>query len=152
MRVNLSDVQGSFDVIPAGRYQARIVEGEIRTSGDTAKHPGSEYINWEYEITEGDFADRKLWGNSVFSHGSCSCKNWKAGSLFTLKDILGATGNWTDEELNSDEFDWEFEEVIGADVTLTVIIKPYQGEDQNEIKKIKPPGQGVSSGAGSLLP
>ena len=127
MRVDLSATQGSFDAIPAGRYQAKLSDGEIRISGDQAKHPGAEYINWEFTVTEGEFTDRKLWQNTPWSHGECDCGNWKSGSLFGLKNILKATGIWSDEELDSPEFDFEINDVIGSDFTLTVAVRQYQG-------------------------
>lgn len=153
MRVDLSGTQGSFDVLPAGRYQAKLSDGEIRIAGDQAKHTGSEYINWEFTVTEGEFTDRKLWQNTPWSHGSCDCDDWKSGSLFGLKAILASSGIWTTEELDGDEFDFEINDVIGSDFTLVVAVRQYQGDDQNDIKKVKPAGDvGANTGSAALLP
>lgn len=152
MRVDLSGTQGSFDVIPAARYQAKLTDAEVREAGPNAKHEGSEYINWEFTVSEGDHEGRKLWNNTPWSHGSCDCNDWKSGSLFGLKAILKSSGIWTDEELDSDEFDFEINDVIGSDFTLVVGIKQYQGDDQNEVKKVKPAGDVGSGGSATLLP
>jgi len=152
MRVDLSGTQGTFDVLPAGRYQAKLSDGEIREAGDQAKHPGSEYINWEFTVTEGDFEGRKLWQNTPWSHGSCDCGDWKSGSLFGLKAILKSSGIWSDEELDGDEFDFEINDVIGSDFTLIVAVRQYQGDDQNDVKKVKPASAGADSGSATLLP
>ena len=153
MRVDLSGTQGTFDVLPAAKYEAKLSDGEVREAGPNAKHPGSEYINWEFTVSEGDYDGRKLWTNTPFSHGSCDCGDWKVGSLFSLKNILKSSGIWSDEELDSPEFDFEINDVIGSDFTLVVAIRQYQGDDQNDIKRVKPGGQaGGNSGSATLLP
>ena len=151
MRVNLSDTGGGFDAIPAGKYQARITDGELREAGPNAKHTGSEYINWEFTVTEGDFESRKLWQNTPWSHGSCDCGDWKPGSLFGLKAILKSSGIWTDDELNADDFDFEIDDIIGSEFSLVVTVREYNGEDTNDVKKVKPASAG-SDVATSLLP
>lgn len=154
MRVDLSGTQGSFDVLPAGRYLSKLTDAEVRTAGPNAKHEGSEYINWEFTVIDGEFEDRKLWNNTPWSHGSCDCGDWKSGSLFGLKAILKSSGIWDDEELDSPEFDFEMNDVIGADFTLVVGVRQYQGDDQNDVKKVKPASEYAGGGGGSatLLP
>lgn len=154
MRVDLSGVQdGVFDAIPSGRYQAKLTDGEIRESKSSAKHPGAEYISWEFTVLDGDYEGRKLWQVTSLNHGSCSCKNWKEDSLFGLKAVLSSSGIWTTEELNNEEFDFEINDIIGTDFTLIVAIKQYQGEDQNDVKRVKPASLvGDGSQSAALLP
>jgi hypothetical protein len=151
MRVDLSGTGSGFDPIPAGRYQAKITDGELREAGPNAKHTGSEYINWEFTISEGEYESRKLWQNTPWSHGDCDCGDWKPGSLFGLKAILKSSGVWTDDELDADDFEFEIDDLIGSDFTLTVAVRDYQGEDVNDVKRVKPAGQGGST-ASTLLP
>ena len=155
MRVDLSGIQdGAFDVIPSGRYQAKLSDGEIRESKSSAKHPGAEYISWEFTVLDGEFEGRKLWQITSLSHGTCDCSDWKDSSLFGLKAILSASQIWTTEELASEEFDFEINDIIGTDFTLIVAIRQYQGEDQNDVKRVKPFAPLVSDGSQSatLLP
>ncbi len=149
MRVDLSGVE-TFEVIPSARYQAIVTDGEIRVSGPNAKHVGSEYINWEFTIQEGEQEGRKQWTNTPFSHGECDCDDWKDGALFGLNNLLAATEKWTTEELDSDEFDFEIDDVIGSSVTIIVIVEQYQGDEVNNIKRVKPAYAGDD--ADSLLP
>ncbi len=149
MRVDLSGTE-TFEVIPSGRYQAKVTDGEIRSSGPNAKHPGSEYINWEFTIQEGDYEGRKQWTNTPIGHGECDCNDWKSGALFGLNNLLAATEKWSREELDDDEFDFEIADIIGSDVSIAVAVEPYQGEDVNNVKRVKPPY--VGDDADSLLP
>ncbi len=146
MRVDLSETD-SFDVIPSGRYQAKVTDGEIRESGPNAKHPGAEYINWEFTIQEGDQEGRKQWTNTPFSHGSHDCSEWTANALIGLRNLLAATEVWSAEEMASDTFDFEIDDVLGADVTIIVVVSDYQGEEVNNVKRVKAAfsGEEVSS-------
>ncbi len=150
MRVDLSETDAGFEPIPSGRYQVIVTDGEIRTSGPNAKHPGSEYINWEFVIQEGEYEDRKQWTNTPIGHGTCECSDWKAGAYFGLNALLAATGKWTTEELDSDKFDFDIDDVLGSEVSISVAIEKYQGEDVNNVKRVKPPFTGEE--ASSLLP
>jgi hypothetical protein len=138
MRVDLSGVE-TFEVIDSGRYQAIVTDGEIRTSGPQAKHTGSEYINWEFTISAGENEGRKQWTNTPFDHGECDCDDWKDGALFGLNNLLAATEKWSKEELDSDEFDFEIDDVIGSAVTISVIKEKYEGDDTNNVKKVTRP-------------
>ena len=148
MRVDLSETD-SFDLIPAGRYQAKVTDGEIRESGPNAKHPGAEYINWEFTIQEGDQEDRKQWTNTPFSHGSHECDEWTGNALIGLRNLLAATEKWSAEELSADAFEWEIDDILGSDVTIIVNVSEYQGEDVNNVKRVKAAYSGEE--ASSLL-
>jgi hypothetical protein len=151
VRVNLTASDASFDAIPSGRYRAVVSGGELRTSGEKAKHPGSEYANMEFTILEGDHESRKLWSNIILSHGDCGCdeKETFDKSLGTLVSFLKATGRVTAEDLSSGDFDFNIDDYIGAEVVLTVSQREYEGEMRNEIKRYRPVGADVSS---SLMP
>ena len=156
LRVNLSDVEGdAFEPIPAGRYPLRVFDGEIRTSeSENAKHPGSEYIAWEFLVENGEHEGRHLWANTTWSHGDCDCGNEEQfnKSLFSLKNLLAATGNWTPEELDSDEFTFEIDDVIGSLVMATVTVRRSdQWGDGNDVKRFKQLDESAV-GSSSALP
>ncbi len=56
---NASEVEPSvgFEAIPAGKYQAVIVDSDMRQN----KSGTGEYLQLEFEIIEGEFKNRKLW-------------------------------------------------------------------------------------------
>lgn len=156
LRVNLADVEGdAFEPIPVGRYPLRVFDGEIRTSeSERAKHPGSEYIAWEFVVESGDFEGRHLWENTVLDHAECTCdkeEQFNKG-LFKLKNLLSATGKWSPEELDSPDFDFEIDDVLGAIVAGTVTIsKSEEYGDGNNIKRWKLLDE-ASLGSSSALP
>lgn len=143
MRVNFADVEDGFKPIPAGTYRARVTDGELRESGPNSKNPGSEYINWEFTISHGDFEGRKQWLNtSLLPH-----------ALFGLKGLIAATGKFTDEELASDDFDFDINELLEGNPEVMIVVNQseYEGETRNNVKRVKP----VTSAAEveeSLLP
>lgn len=142
LRVNLADVSGdAFEPIPSGRYPLNVFDGELRTSeSEEAKHPGSQYIAWEFIVAGGDSEGRHLWSNTMFSHGDCPCgdeENFNK-SLFALKQLLSATGLWTEEELNADDFEFSIEEVAGSQVSAQVSRRESeQYGPQNTVKNYK---------------
>jgi len=144
MKVDLSAIDSGFDLIPSGKYPARITDGEVREAGPNAKYPGSEYINWEFTLTEdaGEYAGRKQWTNTSL----------RPEALFGLKALLESSGLWNKEELNAPDFDFDIDELFGEEVTLVVAVTQYQGEDQNTVKRIRPAGQATGSAGSSLLP
>lgn len=167
LRVNLSDVEGNaFDPIPSGNYPLNVVDGDIREGGPDAKHPGAEYIAWEFTVAAGDNEGRHLWDNTVFRHDGvddegnfigCDCGDEDAiekynKGLFKLKNLLTATGHWSAEELDSDEFSFAIDDVLGSQVKARVTVrKSDEYGDSNVIKTYKPL-DAAEVGSSSVLP
>ena len=144
IKINFEGVESGFDPLPAGNYHVKVTDGEIRTAGENAKHPGSEMILWTLTVQTGEFENRKLFYNTtLLPH-----------ALFGLKGLLASTGRWEKAKLDSPEFDFEIDQVIGADVIAAVSRSTYQGEEVNNIRRIKPfDPTAVGAVAGSdLLP
>lgn len=150
-----TEVRGAFEPVPTGWYHCKVTDGEVKQSGENAKNPGAEYINFELTIQEGQFENQKLWSiASLLPH-----------ALFTLKGLAVASGRWTEAEVNSQEFDFDIEDFIGADVLVRASKvqkkdkegKIVEGEYSNDVKGFKPfEGQAsataAASGSSSLLP
>jgi hypothetical protein len=127
MKVDFSNV-GDFEVIPAGHYLVTITDGELRTAGETAKHPGSEMILWTLTIMQGQYEGRKLFVNTtLLPH-----------ALFSLKNLLKSTGRWEEGDLSGDEFEFEIDDALGAEVIAVVRIGTYQGEETNNVRRFRP--------------
>lgn len=144
LSINFADVGDvEFNPVPRGKYVARVTGGEIRVSGENAKNPGSEYINWEFTISEGEFEDRKLWSNTSLL----------PQALFGLKRLLASTGKWGNDDLEG-ELDFEIDDLLGEEVGLSVAIKQYNSEDRNEIKSFMPADKAREGGTtnSSMLP
>jgi hypothetical protein len=142
IRVNLTDVGTGFDPIPSGKYKAKVSDGSVEVSGETAKNPGAQYIKWELTVTEGEFEGRKLFLNTSLL----------PQALFGLKGLLAATGSWNEEELNGD-LDFEIADVLGEELGIVVTQKEYQGDTVNNVKRCLPLSKlAEASGSTSLLP
>ena len=146
--VDLSDVKGGdFDAIPAGAYPVTISDWSTTATKNEGKLPaGTPGINWEFTVTDGQYENRKLWTN-----------HWiHPNTMGFLKGLLKATGRYTDEELegNLGSLSAVADKVLGAEVTAVVIVRKYQGDDRNEIKKFRKAGEASASSSGgtSMLP
>lgn len=145
LKVNFSDTESnSFSPIPKGKYHVKVTDYEVKEAGENAKNPGSQYINWECVVQDGAQEGRKLFTNtSLLPH-----------ALFALKGLLEATGKWSQEQLDSEDFDLEPDEVIGCDLIAVVELTKYNGDDVNNIKRFQRwngSPSSVSTG-GSVLP
>lgn len=59
---NLEDVKNSFEPLPTDKYAAKIVKQELKQS-----QAGNNMLKFEWQITEGEYAGRKLFDNVVLS-------------------------------------------------------------------------------------
>lgn len=139
LRVNFSDTETrDFSPIPPGVYTALVTDGELREAGPNAKHPGSQYINWEFTIQDEPHVGRKQWMNTSLV----------PDALFGLKDLLAATGKF---EVDG-ELDFDIADVIGSEVKIKVKTKTYDGELQNEVKRVMSASSDEGTSGSSLLP
>lgn len=165
VRVNLAGVEGGFEPVPSGKYPLNVVSGEIRES-NSDKHVGAEYIAWGFTIAGGDFEDRWVWDNTIIRHdwvdedgneAGCQCGDEENiakfnKGLFKIVELLKATGKWTDEELDSEDFELDISEVEGSQVAAILgIRKSDEYGDQNTIRKYKPIGS-MELADSSMLP
>lgn len=160
MRVNLSGADTStFEPMPAGRYVLRISDHEVKESGPNAKHPGAQYINWEFDVQNEEYEGRKVWTNTMLTHEGCDCENAEEiekfnKSLGNLVQLLLATGEYTKEDLADEDLEIDFTDLYGTDVGAVLKIrKSDEYGDSNEVKRFKPLSEmGSSSANSSLLP
>lgn len=117
IRVDLSGAKDVSDLIARGKYHAVITDAEVRDTKnpDYEKNPTGQYVWWEFTIQDEPYVGWKQWRNTPLG----------GDGLGFLKQVLVATGKFTDEELEQ-ELDFEIEDasdpkyVIGSDVMLTV--------------------------------
>jgi hypothetical protein len=155
MRINLTDVETrDFEAIPPGNYRVRITGYDMRVTQDKPgnKLPaGTPMINWEFTVVAdqrtGDeaYKGRKVWTNTIIHERT----------LFNLKSLLEATGNFTTAQLKG-SLDFEPEDILDQEVVLRVTKREYppeSGNFSNEVKGFKS-ASSTSEGASSssLLP
>lgn len=107
----------SYEALPAGNYEAVLVESEDKVSETT----GCEYIGLVWEIIEGEHKGRRIWDNVMRKHQKpevVAIGNRK------LKAIMGALGPANDTS------DWHGQP-IGLKVTRK--FNKDRGENQNNV-------------------
>lgn len=143
MRIDLSGAKTLDSLIPAGQYLATVTDVEIKESNDgpSDKNPTGLYAKWTFTLTGGDYDNWKQWKNTPLG----------GDGLGFLKEVLSATGSYTDDELDDIDTD-EFEErCVGREVMISVRRKEYprgSGEYTNDVGKVRK----YEGTAGSLLP
>jgi hypothetical protein len=150
VKLNLADIQQKdFSPVPAGKYSLRFTDYEMKEVGENAKpeNVGEPIANCEFTIiAPQEFEGKKVWSNFMFT----------PKTLWRLQQFLASTGQYSDDELSSDDFDFELQDLIGSEVVASIKFVPEtdQYEAKNEIKKFFPSGTevGSSAGASSLLP
>lgn len=140
MRANLTEAGAGYEPIPAGRYNARITDGEVKEAGPNAKNPGAEYIHFEFTLTDGEYEGRKVWTNAMLT----------GKGTFRINEILKCT----DIDLsNPEDVDFDIEDdIIGTECRIRVKVKPETDEydASNEVTKVMPLGEGDADS--SVLP
>jgi len=112
----------SFDPIPAGNYEAQIVNSDLKVTKDGT----GEYIALTWEVLDPEYAGRRIFDNLNIIN-----KNEKAVAIAKskLKQIC--------EAMELAEF-VDTQELHGQPVRIVVGIKPASGgyDAQNNIKKV----------------
>lgn len=129
--INFGDVEDTFAVLPAGTYEAVVFKAEVKKAGEQAKHPGSQYIAWEFNITTEGYEKRKVWMNSSLVDAA----------LPMLMRFLKAVGE-TDESLKAPDFELDPEKYYGIPIRVVVTegINPNTEEPNNSVKRVLPAG------------
>jgi hypothetical protein len=154
MKLNLSGVKANdFDALPTGKYHVKLTDWDQTETQNAGKLPaGTPGINAEFTVQDGPNENRRLWNNF-----------WIAEStLGFLKSFLKASGQFTEDELNSEEFSFDWDDLVGVDLVVKVGVRKYNGEDRNNINGYLPYDESTwkpmekktagSKGGGGLLP
>jgi hypothetical protein len=145
--VDLSDVGDvSGKPPPEGRYAVVVSNFEEREAGDQAKNPGSAYISWELTVIRGEHEGRKFFQNTSLL----------PQALFGLKQLLLATEDWTEEDLNG-QLTFDPTDIVGKEIGVKTINKEYpkgSGEYNANVKRVFPISQVDEAEGGStdLMP
>jgi len=130
---SFADVQEtSFEPLPAGKYECSVFEAEMKEAGPNAKHPGSQYIGFTFNVTEeGEYQNRKLWHN-------VSLVPEARGMLKAFLKVF-----YTEDELNDPEFEFEPGDLVGQPCVAVVRtgVNPNTNEPNNSVRRIEKPGE-----------
>lgn len=153
LHMNFGGVKAASGYAPIdeGTYDARIEEIEIKDTKEkegvqqvTSDGKQAQYFNVKYVITEeGKFEGRFVWGiNSIrFPENPLddSEKERQTREIFLswLNTVTGADWGDTEENLSINA-------LVGSPVRLVITHRTYQGEVQNNVKKVLPMEEGGS--------
>ncbi len=127
LSVNLAEVEDTaFEALPKGTYPCTIAECEFTFS----QAKGNPMWTLQLEVSEGEFAGRKLYNHLV----------WAGAGLGITKQNIGRIA----PELLEGPFDCDDEEVIasmlGRQVTAKVTQRMYEGSMRNNVTGLFPGG------------
>lgn len=118
-KVNFSDVE-NFEPLPAAVYPVTVVDYEENEG------PAGVYFAFTLEVTEGEYANRKLWTNLSMSPKAA----WK------LQEALIAFGH--DPEELTDEYEFDPDDYLGAECLAVVGQDKYEGRIKNVVESLLP--------------
>jgi len=104
----------------------------MKEAGPNAKHPGSQYLAFTFNVTEdGEYQNRKLWHN-------VSLVPEARGMLKAFLKVF-----YTEDELSQDEFDFEPETLVGQECVAVVRVgtNPNTNEPNNSVRRIEKMGE-----------
>lgn len=145
-----------FSPVPAGEYVAAVTgaKGPIASKRANPSNPSEfgQYINIEFTITEGQYANRKIWSNNnvlVYPRTLSEEDIKKAQQAMAMgakerEILLSVMGKTAIEQA---------EELIGATVRIKIAIEKNQkGVDTNTVKGIKPATDSTPSATPTATP
>lgn len=129
VKVNLADANSSIPVLTPGNYPCRLQSAEFKSQ---SKSSGQPYYLLTFVVDE-ELNDSGG-GQKLFRNLSVQPQ-----ALWAMKAALKALGA-SEEELEDTEADLDdiFAGLVGQLVSLKVGIRPYNGQDRNEVQAINP--------------
>ena len=117
----VNDASGGFEPLEDGVYHARLREVDVSEQPGPS---GSHYWEWEFEVVEEPYINRRLWTNTSLTEAAA----------FKLKEVFDAFGEDTDTDTD---------ELCGRTVRLVVSTRTIQqgarkGEISNQIERVSP--------------
>lgn len=140
LRIDFSEVEDTFDVLPEGRYECVLEDCQVRES----KSSDNNYLNFEFEVVDGEYEDRRIWIGKSFS----------PKALAQMEQTLVALGAIEEDE--DVEFDWDDSvdvtpnegpqltnpEVIGLPASIVTVNSVHEGRERQDAwrSKVEPTG------------
>lgn len=119
--VDFTNVQGEFEPLPKGRYDAVVYEVELRES-----QAGKPYLNWQFKIVGGEYDNRR-----VFTTTSLQSQ-----ALWKLKQILGRIAPHLDLD---GPVDIDPDELAGLPCRVVIDHEQYEGQTRDRVVDVLAP-------------
>lgn len=138
----VKEFSGGFDPIPSGDYDVVVESAESVLSKN-----GKNMIKVKFKVQGGPSNNRTVFWNAVFSprrdDGSMN-----EGALKAWFSNMAAFGMKTEFFAANPSFEQIADTMVGRKVIVNLGIREYMGNDQNDVKRIKPPQGGALEVAG----
>ncbi len=134
MKIDFSEVEGGFEPLPEGEYEAIIERIEVRES----KSSDNDYLNWEFKITDDEYEDRRMWGIRSLSPKALGfLKDWLV-SLEVIEEDDELDLEWGDDvDITPTEGPLLTNpELHGMACTIVVTNEVYEGRERNRVDTI----------------
>lgn len=118
IKVDFSDADVEFSPVEPGEYRAQIVSVEQREARET----GKPYLNVGFQLLDNG---RRVWRNYSL----------QPQALWALKQLLVAAG--VDPEQLSGETELDTDELVGAEVTVTIGHREWEGTVRAEVRSVR---------------
>ncbi len=128
--IDLNEVEddAGFEVMPSGMYDCVVESLEFEHS----QSKGNPMWSWVLEITEGEYAGRKLFFHTVFKGPGLPIT--KKAISRVAPELMSGPFNPEDEE--------SIDQVLGKNCRARVNQRKYQGEMRNNVRELFGPGEG----------
>jgi len=120
----------SFEALPRGMYPCQIVDCEFTYSQSS----GNPMWTCTLEVTDGDYAGRKLFTHMVFAGAGLPITKKQLSRI--VPSLLESAFDPSDVEVSS--------QMLGLEVQAKVSIRKYEGEDRNNVQDLFPAKAGDS--------
>lgn len=140
--VNYNEVQSIGENIPAGFYQAIVVESGGKSDNPntcpdglvTSKNGKGRYLPMTFEVIEGDFKGRQIFKNFNLENVNTQAVNIARSEI---KSLLLAIG-WDFSTKPSGPDDTSEIHMIPLTIQVVIRVDKNTGDERNEIKKFMP--------------
>lgn len=128
---------GGFDPLPNGDYDVLAETAEYKVSGN-----GKDMIKVKFRVQGGPFNNRTVYWNAVFSPRDKDGKV-NEGALRAWFGNMACFGLKTAFFSANPSMDHIAAAMQGKKVVVTLATREWQGQEQNDVKRVKPPQGGA---------
>lgn len=109
----------TFEAVEDDEYEVKVV-----SVSDVVQGPKAQYVKVEFDITDGENAGRKLWSNFPIDGAG-------AGMFVEFANKAIDAGLEVGEA-----FDFDTDDLVGAELRAVTEQEEYQGEMRSQIKRL----------------
>lgn len=131
IRFDFSKVNDRASLVPAGQHAA-----ELRRTKPQTASTGTPGILFVFEMLDEEYVGKTLFLNMWYTQAS----------MWRVRQVLGGFGVYTEEELNSSDFEFDPNDLIGTVVMLEVsqVINAKSGKMVNSVEHVYPMAPDIS--------